>query len=200
MLPFGLLLAYGVLSAATFQCCALDAEKTFSSAFDTDDHAVMHQPILFRLGSGAPGWSPMPLDTRAQIITTISHDDEEINRSSHHPSLRGSKTSSIAARAVTLAWLMPFIGVAALLVLMMANLTNNNFNYRVPPYWSPENERQYSFRAYMTDLSMWIMLTDLHPTTMRSHCDAPWWGCQGTGQNHDTPRNGSWRNKKWTTR
>ena len=24
-----------------------------------------------------------------------------------------------------------------------------NFNYRIPPAWSPENESQYSFRAYI---------------------------------------------------
>ena len=38
-----------------------------------------------------------------------------------------------------------------------------NFNYRIPPEWSPEMEASYSFRAYMTDISMWIMLTDLQP-------------------------------------
>jgi hypothetical protein len=37
----------------------------------------------------------------------------------------------------------------------------DNFNYRIPPTWSPENENYYSFRAYMTDASLWIMLTDL---------------------------------------
>ena len=51
------------------------------------------------------------------------------------------------------------------------NITTSNvpmsnfrdFNYRVPPYWNPEHEAQYSFRAYMTDLSIWIMLADLQP-------------------------------------
>ena len=36
-------------------------------------------------------------------------------------------------------------------------------NYRIPPSWSPEMEATYSFRAYMTDISLWIMLTDLQP-------------------------------------
>ena len=38
-----------------------------------------------------------------------------------------------------------------------------NFNFRIPPGWSPEQESSYSFRAYMTDIAMWIMLTDLRP-------------------------------------
>ena len=38
-----------------------------------------------------------------------------------------------------------------------------NFNYRILPAWSPENDNNYSFRAYMTDISLWVMLTDLAP-------------------------------------
>ena len=48
-------------------------------------------------------------------------------------------------------------------------LTAGNFNYRIPPAWSPENENTYSFRAFMTDLSMWLLLTDLQP---RQQCAA----------------------------
>ena len=43
------------------------------------------------------------------------------------------------------------------------NIGQRDFNYRIPPAWSPENESTYSFRAYMTDMSIWIMLTDLQP-------------------------------------
>ena len=32
-----------------------------------------------------------------------------------------------------------------------------------PPAWSPENDNNYSFRAYMTDISHWVMLTALAP-------------------------------------
>ena len=38
-----------------------------------------------------------------------------------------------------------------------------NFNYRIPPAWSPDIDHHYSFRAYMTDISLWVMLTDLAP-------------------------------------
>ena len=40
---------------------------------------------------------------------------------------------------------------------------NRDFNYRIPPGWSPEHDHIYSFRAYMTDIGIWIMLTDLQP-------------------------------------
>ena len=40
-------------------------------------------------------------------------------------------------------------------------MSSRDFNYRIPPGWNPENEHNYSFRAYMTDISIWIMLTDL---------------------------------------
>ncbi len=36
-----------------------------------------------------------------------------------------------------------------------------DFNFRAPPAWSPENDTSYSFRALITDVSLWIMLTDL---------------------------------------
>ena len=62
----------------------------------------------------------------------------------------------------------PFLLLFVLIMMMPAgipNLTggNRDFNYRIPPSWSPEHESSYSFRAYMTDLSIWVMLTDLQP-------------------------------------
>ena len=53
----------------------------------------------------------------------------------------------------------------AILIYMMPGMAadRNNFNYRIPPSWSPETDQHYSFRAYMTDISLWIMLTDLQP-------------------------------------
>ena len=41
--------------------------------------------------------------------------------------------------------------------------TGQNTNHRVPPSWSPEADATYSFRAYITDLALWIMVTDLQP-------------------------------------
>ncbi len=37
------------------------------------------------------------------------------------------------------------------------------FNYRVPPSLSPETDSRYSSRAHMTDISLWITLTELQP-------------------------------------
>jgi hypothetical protein len=34
--------------------------------------------------------------------------------------------------------------------------------HRVPPAWNPDHQ-SYSFRAFMTDISLWVMLTDLAP-------------------------------------
>ena len=43
----------------------------------------------------------------------------------------------------------------------------DGFNYRIPPSWSPENDHQYAFRAYMTDIMLLVILTDLQP---HQHC------------------------------
>ena len=64
---------------------------------------------------------------------------------------------------------LSIIALSFIVILMMPTLGGQNhtgardFNYRIPPAWSPENESSYSFRAYMTDVALWIMLTDLQP-------------------------------------
>ena len=64
---------------------------------------------------------------------------------------------------------LSIIALSLIVIMMMPNLSgqhhsgNRDFNYRIPPSWSPENESSYSFRAYMTDIALWIMLTDLQP-------------------------------------
>ena len=65
--------------------------------------------------------------------------------------------------------IIPFLTIALLWYMMpgpaagQPQLAGSSFNFRLPPQWSPDTESTYSFRAYMTDLSMWIMLTDLQP-------------------------------------
>ena len=34
---------------------------------------------------------------------------------------------------------------------------------RAPPSWDPANERTYSFRAWLTDISLWTVVSDLSP-------------------------------------
>ena len=57
------------------------------------------------------------------------------------------------------------IALAAILMFMMPEMSadRNNLNCRIPPSWSPENDQHDSFRAHMTDISLCIMLIDLHP-------------------------------------
>ena len=43
------------------------------------------------------------------------------------------------------------------------NSQPGSFTHRVPPAWSPEGEFGYSFRAYVQDIQLWLMLTDLQP-------------------------------------
>ena len=71
---------------------------------------------------------------------------------------------------VNLPWILGgllLVTVAGTFCHMMPGLgggsRTENFNYRIPPSWSPENDSSYSFRAYMTDISLWVMLTDLAP-------------------------------------
>ena len=60
-----------------------------------------------------------------------------------------------------------FASVGSILMLMMpapgGPARPDNFNYRIPPSCGPEDEHSYSFRAFMTDISLWVMITDLIP-------------------------------------
>ena len=62
---------------------------------------------------------------------------------------------------------MAFFAVISLVGHMMPHgvpqlsTSARDFNYRIPPAYNPDNEATYSFRAYMTDISIWVMLTDL---------------------------------------
>ncbi len=70
-------------------------------------------------------------------------------------------TSALALAAVFAA-----VGTAAVCMMMPAGGGGGGHRetiHRVPPTWSPENDQACSFRAYMTDISLWVMLTDLQP-------------------------------------
>ena len=106
---------------------------------------------VFRLGSGAvvPS-SPVKV-----------YQSSDIQKKQHRP-------SSLHRVQRVLMYCTPLMAVFAL-TLMVPGLSSGgsggsrDFNYRIPPAWSPENEHHYSFRAYMTDISQWIILTDLQP-------------------------------------
>ena len=66
----------------------------------------------------------------------------------------------------TITYWLGFLYVLAQLAYvghMMAGGGAAEFNHRRPPTWGPEIERTYSFRAFITDLMHWVMLTDLLP-------------------------------------
>ena len=65
-------------------------------------------------------------------------------------------------------WMHPIFIMLCIIMMMPSGTSgfsgkSRDFNYRIPPAWSPQNEHNYSFRAFMTDISIWIMLTDLQP-------------------------------------
>eukprot|EP00974_Lingulodinium_polyedra_P065263 6310169-Lingulodinium_polyedra.AAC.1 len=57
------------------------------------------------------------------------------------------------------------IGIVSLFVCMAPNTVgvgqNRDFNYRIPPSWGPAIDSVCSFRAYVAEISLWVMLTDL---------------------------------------
>ena len=55
------------------------------------------------------------------------------------------------------------LAIAGHMVAGAASPAPRDINYRVPPAWSPENGTSCSFPAFITDVSLWIMLTDLQP-------------------------------------
>ena len=59
--------------------------------------------------------------------------------------------------------LLTAAALSALFYMVPGGNIGREFSYRVPPSWTPENDSSYSFRAFMTDLSLWIMLADLQP-------------------------------------
>ena len=112
--------------------------------------------LSFRLGSGASGsQKPTPLETEPRALA-------ETQRSKPKFSHLAGRTSK------TMAMVSPLVCLSIIVMMMPGGAApggggNRDFNYRIPPAWSPEGERNYSFRAYMTDISIWIMLTDLQP-------------------------------------
>ena len=122
----------------------------------------------FQVGSGAAGSDPeLPQET-------------PVTKGIHLKSPGGSSTSAtqrllsstVVQKIFThqvsyLAGAGVAAAILAILVHMMAGAAApapRDFNYRVPPAWSPEGDSSYSFRAFITDVSIWTMLTDLAAT------------------------------------
>ncbi len=125
----------------------------------------------FRLGSGALVTNSPTLGLATQFWSSepakLLPDPPAAMEANRLKSLRGSADSR-SLWLPSLRWFL-LAGIGLIVMLMMPaagppNLTGReNFNYRIPPAWSPEQENTYSFRAYMTDISLWVRLTDLQP-------------------------------------
>jgi hypothetical protein len=117
-----------------------------AGTLETVDHeqSIVAQPlrptfkglVLFRLGSGA--WSdPQP---------ATPHSVQAPMRTKFSPHL--------------LCVAIPSLFVLSMLNHMMPGhsggtvINGRDFNYRIPPAWSPEREDTCSFRSWMTDISV----------------------------------------------
>ena len=152
-------------------------------------HAMDIPSMSFRLGSGASGYqSSGPLPGRGPKASV------EAERPKPEPPAR--PVPQIFKKSFVL--VNPIILLGILFLMMPAgqpNLTggSRDFNYRIPPAWSPENESSYSFRAYMTDISI-LDHADRPPAppAVRSNCDATWWSSTRDGTHDFTPGDDEW--------
>ena len=110
---------------------------------------------LFRVGSGARGLTAShPTGAAQQLLPELQVQA----RPDAHQGLQADQRVQWIATAVAGAFLILCV-TAALRHMIPAGIpqiSNNSrdFNYRVPPAWSPEMEATYSFSAYMTDISL----------------------------------------------
>ena len=123
--------------------CALLMASNRALATPTDN--TVTEPTVFRPGSGASG-SLYP-------ATKNNYQSNNINTLSGPPHglLR------------VLMFCMPLMVIGFLVMMVPGAGQPRDFNYRIPPAWNPEHENAYSFRAYLTDIAQWVMLTDLQP-------------------------------------
>ena len=134
-------------------------ETVFAFAEDKTDGPTPIDPTPFRLGSGAIGNAPSK-ERRLRQGRGGGNTDAS-------PLPRYARASPFIVAIASLCMMMPGGNLTMGNVTMsssQASVPNSrDFNYRIPPYWTPEFEQNYSFRAYMTDISIWILLTDLQP-------------------------------------
>ncbi len=138
--------------------CGRGGEKSFRAVPLQHTLILAVYLALFRVGSGADLAPPSGLFL-AETIRLKSGTQIETNHYSeeYHRMITTLTFMSMLLGAVAL------ISILAHMVPAGGGSGRDNFNYRIPPSWSPENDNHYSFRAYMTDISLWVMLTDLQP-------------------------------------
>ena len=125
-----------------------------------------HGTLSFRLGSGALATNSVDHGTEnvATQVEVATLKPGIMSRPSRTSPGKNKKPTPIFQKICkSNPYLLGFLILTVLMHMMPNPGPDRNFNYRIPPSWSPENDQQYSFRAFMTDISLWIMLTDLQP-------------------------------------
>ena len=107
-------------------------------------------------------------DGRLPADVTVSDGRLPAHVNTSHTTTRGHVWPKVAPSLITYGAIVvvPILSVLCWIGLMMAPPGGGEAgtNYRVPPRWDPAMERTgYSFRTYMMDLNLWMMLTDLAP-------------------------------------
>ena len=145
---------------------------------------------LFRLGSGTsvPFTTAKPLSSRAlrspygrpltafgRSLTGVQNHTTPYSGAEPYP--RALTETAVGEGFLDDGSLEPVItvaGVAAVVSVLLCMMPaggnmfggDNNrreVTFRTPPSWSPEHDGSYSLRAYVTDVALWVMLTDLQP-------------------------------------
>ena len=142
----------------------LEAEKDHEVAYRSTHLSLPALPTLFRVGSGAHA----PIHGPTSTTTLLRKRRLRQFTSQANASWRKPPPRMEASRLKPVVLCSPALLYMLLSIMMVPGQGANSsrdFNYRIPPAWSPEHENVYSFRSFMTDVSIWIMLTDLQPTS-----------------------------------
>ena len=149
--------------------------------------------MSFRLGSGAvaTGYSDLTMNVIAPPKLTLLKSKRSSAGETLSPTPLNSHDLIPIYKKVNqnLAKLLG-IAVVSVLFYMMPGLTTdrNNFNYRIPPSWSPENPGVHD-RHFPLDSADGSAAS---PTVRRYH-SAPWWRSQRDGENDHATGNDQWR-------
>ena len=137
----------------------------------------LRPPVVFRLGSGAQvPHGPVLLQSGGQRADGLQQsggqraDGLKRGDPSTSPTFKGTfvlpHPVPVRPRLVRTATMISPLIIFIILCLMMpagGGGGGRDHGFRLPPSWDPAHESTYSFRAYLTDLSMWVLLTDLQP-------------------------------------
>ena len=164
-----------LLVLATF---VLAAAEEKAAAHCSLSHICSRHPPVFRVGSGAEVLNEPMMLRRSQDRTVegpYPHNERDYTSTAITSAVLNERPFLAAhvlpgpvpvqKRLVRVFTMINPLIIVGIVLLMMPRMSTGSreFNYRVPPEWSPENEQTYSYRAYMTDLSIWCLLTDLQP-------------------------------------